>query len=399
MSRAGRLLANYGWALLNIVLGLALGGLLLEATLQLNPQLLLRGMGAPGPIERPLQTLDYTVRLSDADLFFWHRALIRPIAAGADEVEAQVHFTTDELGFPNPVPSAPHSDVVVLGRSFSLGAQAAEPWPRRLEAMTGLQVTNLSQAANGIESKRTFLRRFGLPRQPRWVIVDVLPSMDILGAAPASASLVAQLPVPLVQTLARRVLAPTLPAALAAPIYPLSVNLGPRSADLVFFSYYLAALSVSPADLAASQDWQAYQTQLLALAADARAGGACVALLYAPTKEETYVPLAASASSLAPILEAGWSPWALDLDGRLRQDPQLPVTVETLQERALAARLLVRAFAAEQGLPFIDPSDDMRAAALTGRDPYLRYDSHWSALGHALVAEHVAAAIAAAPCP
>jgi hypothetical protein len=299
-----------------------LGLLLLEALLRANPRLLLRGMGAPASIEAPLQSLDYDVHLSDADLFFWHDDLIRPIDPAANDLEARVHFVTDEFGFPNQAPSPAATDVIVLGRSFSLGAQAADPWPRRLAALSGLRVTNLSQAASGIESKGNFLRRFGLARHPRWVIVEVLPSMDILGAAAPPASLAAQLPVPLLQTFVRQARPPGLARTPTEPIYPLPVDLGRRRVELVFFSYYLAALSVDPVDRAASQDWQGFQAALLGLAAEARAAGACVALLYAPTKEETYLPLA-SPQSLEPILRAGWSAWAIGPDSRLRQDAQV----------------------------------------------------------------------------
>ncbi len=70
MSRQNPSLLSLGWALLQIALGLSLGGLLLEAVLQLNPRLLLRGMGTPNPIDAPLQILDYAVYRSEADLFF-----------------------------------------------------------------------------------------------------------------------------------------------------------------------------------------------------------------------------------------------------------------------------------------------------------------------------------------
>src|SRR5688500_8015638 len=174
-------LTRLALACLQLTLGLGLGLLLLEVILQLNPSLLLRGMAAAAPIESPLTVRQYSVRLSDADLFFWHGSVIRPIAEDDNLVEAEVDFRTDEFGFANHAPSGPTAEVVILGRSYSLGAQAAHPWPQQLAQLTGRAVTNLSQAAIGIDAKHSYLRRFGLARQPRWVILEVLPSMDLLG--------------------------------------------------------------------------------------------------------------------------------------------------------------------------------------------------------------------------
>ena len=96
-------------------LGGALGLVLLELILHLNPQLLLRGMAAPAPVDPPVGRRVYEVYTSDADLFIWQAqlsALFQPVSG---ELEARVSFYTDELGFPNPAPLPPRVDVVVLG--------------------------------------------------------------------------------------------------------------------------------------------------------------------------------------------------------------------------------------------------------------------------------------------
>ena len=64
---------------LNLILGVGLAWLGLEITLQLNPQLLVRGIAAPGPLDWPLTSRDYAVHYSDADEIFWRPDLIRPI--------------------------------------------------------------------------------------------------------------------------------------------------------------------------------------------------------------------------------------------------------------------------------------------------------------------------------
>jgi hypothetical protein len=383
---------------LQMVLGLAAGLLLLEAVLRLNPHLLLRGMAAAAPIDAPLMASDYAIRYADADLFFWHAALIQPILPEQNQIEAQVHFETDEFGFPNAAPLPPQAAVVVLGRSFSQGAQASDPWPRQLAQATGQVVVNLAQPASGIELKHQYLRQFGFPRHPRWIVLEVLPSMDILGFGPDPDTQIAALPFPLAQTLARRFV-PTVPPAARSTIYPLSVQVGANSHNLVFFSYYLAALSVNRHDIEASRQWASYQQAVLDLSTDARAHGSCAALLYAPTKEELFFSLAANPQELAPALAAGWPAWRLAPDGSLVQDAVAPVDAAQLQSQAGAARAVVADFAAARQLVFVDPTAEMQAAARRGDDPFMTYDSHWSATGHAIVAGAVADALQSHTCP
>ena len=383
---------------LQIVLGLAAGLLLLEAVLHLNPHLMLRGMGTPAPIDAPLSDSDYTIRFSDADLFFWHANLIRPIAPAQNQIEAQVRFETDEFGFPNPAPLPAHADVIVLGRSFSEGAQAADPWPRRLAETTGQAVINLAQPASGIDLKHHYLSQFGFPRDPRWVVLEVLPSMDILGYGPQADTLISGLPFPLAQFMARQ-LVPAAPLGTRHEIYPLSVQVGAHAFDLVFFSYYLAALSIGQPDIAASRQWAAYQQGVLALAADARAHGACLALLYAPTKEELFFSLADNPQELAPALAASWAGWRLAPGGDLEQDAPAPHDPVLMQRQAGAARSLLATFASAHQLAWVDPTPEMQAAAESGDDPFMTYDSHWSAIGHAIVAGAVVRALQSHDCP
>ncbi|MGH2605246.1 MAG: hypothetical protein ACRDG5_01520, partial [Anaerolineales bacterium] len=297
---------------LRLALGLGLGLLAFEALLHANPGLLLRGMGLPAPVDPPLTVQEYDVRYSDADVFFWHADLIRPIPPEQDRVEAHVRFETDEFGFPNPGPLPETVDVVILGRSYSLGAQATSPWPRLLAAQAGLEVLNLSQAGSGIDIKLEYLRRFGLPRRPRWILIEVLPSMDIIGYGERPAPLlVERLPFPIAQDLARRVIAGRSASGPAHPIYPLAVDVPGRTVPLTFYSYYLSALSVARDTLAASHQWAAYRDRLLDLVELSQRHSACVILLYAPTKSAIYFPLAMNPDQLTPALTAGWAPWRL----------------------------------------------------------------------------------------
>jgi hypothetical protein len=384
-------------AWLKLGLGILGGLVLLEATLRANPALLLRGMALPAPVDPPIMTQTYDVRPSDADLFFWVPDLIRPIPPERDKVEAHVVFETDEYGFPNAAPLPPKADIVVLGRSFSLGAQSSEPWPRALSRLTGFSVLNLSQGASGIDLKRDYLERFGLLRHPRWVIVEVLPSMDIMGYTPIQPTLVQGLVVPAEQEVARQG-AQVGATSDVNPIFPLEVDIPGRRVELTFFSYYMAALTADRPMILASQQWATYSRHLREMDQEVRASGACLVLLYAPTKPDIYFPLAVDPQQLGPAL-TGVKAWRLNDQGWLVEDPEVRVDVRAMQAIASTAREIVSLFARQEGWLFVDPTAAMTQAALEGESPFMAIDTHWSDLGHQLVAQVMASALEGADCP
>jgi len=385
-------------AAIYLFLGAALGIAFLEAALRLNPELLLRGMGAPAPVDPQVVGQDYEVHYSDADVFLWEPGLIRPIAPSADGLEARVHFQTDEFGFPNPIPLPAKADVVVLGRSYSMGAQASQPWPRLLEALSGLKVLNLSQVGSGIALKQHYYLAFGLTRQPRWVVIEVLPSMDIIGNQPDSPYLVQGLPFSIAQTLIRRMQGKTSVNTGTTTIYPLAVQIPGRTVQLAFFNYYLAALTVDWRSLEASSQWQSYHSQLRALAAEIRRNGACPVLLYIPTKEDLFLPIAQNPEQLEPIL-SGLAPWRLNTHNDLVQDPSAQAAIEDMRTNASAARTLLAELAQQQGILMVDPAQQLAQAAEQGIPPYMAYDTHWSATGHRIVANMVWETLQNKSCP
>lgn len=391
-------LKNLLTAGLNVILGVGLGWLGLEITLQLNPQLLARGIAAPAPLDWPLTARDYAVHYSDADEIFWRPDLIHPIRPDEDFLEAQVHFATDEMGFRNPAPLPSQVNAVVLGRSISLGGQTAQPWPERLASRLNGAVLNLAQPGGALDTKTAYLQRFGLTRQPEWVIVEVQPSIDIVGYGPTPIWLTFQLPTPILQWGLRPWLGEALVFNAPEPIYPLVINLPNRAYPLTCCLHYLEALTIDQTTLQTSQDWESYREQMRALIQAAQAQGACVALLYAPMKPDIYFPLAIEPAQLEPTL-AGLLPLRLEADRRLRPDPTASTSISELQRNALAGRDTVATWAKEAGLVFIDPAPKMIEAALAGVDPFMVYDSHWNALGHELVAQAVADELANAHCP
>ncbi len=386
-------------ASLNIILGVVFGFGFLEAVFHTNPGLLFRGMSLPGPVDAPLTRQSYTVRYSDADVFYWRPDLVRPVARADDQVEAQVDLVTDEFGFRNQPPLPARVDVVVLGRSISLAAHLPQPWPTLLADQTGWQVLNLAQPGGGLLEKIEYLQRYGLPRRPRWVILEIAPSLDIIdGAAPAPA-LTQAMVYPLIQGLWR--LSPqnkSVQPPSGKEIYPLQLDLSERRVDLTCCLHYLEFFSLDQTSLEGSQDWARYRQTLLDLIAALRVQSTCLALLYAPTKPDVYFPLAVDPAQLEPTVREV-TPYRLEADGRIAPARGEVLIVATVRQNANAGRQLVQAFAQQNNLPLIDPTQAIVEAVLDGNTPFMVYDSHWNGLGHELVAAEAARVLQANSCP
>jgi hypothetical protein len=382
---------------LQISLGMAAGLLLLEAVLRLNPQLLIPGTPLAGSLTPPLTSQTYTVRYSDGDTFFWRPDLIRPLVPGADQVEAVVTLSTDEFGFRNPAPVPARVAGVVLGRSTSLGAQAARPWPAQLAAATGQYVLNLAEPGGGLDTVQRTFDIYGRPRRPAWVVFEVAPRLDVSGSSELPLRLQG-VATPMLQYLARRLEGGRLSHPSSQPIYPMAVSLPNRTVPLTCCLYYLDFLAMSRADLEASHPWANFRAQVLSLAADARAGGSCVALLYATSKEEVYFSAALDPAQLAPAV-GGVVPLHLDESGGLSPAVGTSISPAALQRNVLAGRDALAALAHAAGLTLIDPTGPFIQSVQAGHDPFMAYDSHWNALGHQLIAEQVARDLAGRACP
>ncbi|MFC1878696.1 hypothetical protein ACFLZW_02170 [Chloroflexota bacterium] len=364
-----------------------------------NPKLLLRGVAASAPIDKALTTQRYEVKYSDADVFAWRPDLVFPPPPGGNLLEAEVVYQTDEFGFRNTPPLPAQVDVAVLGRSTSQGAQAASSWPQLLAQQIDIQVLNLAQPSIGIHLRHKYLKDYALPRRPRWVIFEVIPKIDIVGT-PASDRDGWILTRRLLPVLARSLLLPLWqpPAAsLDRAIYPLSIDLPNGSFDLVCCLHYLEFYSVDRQTLEHSLDWAIYRQALDAILAEARAQETCVALFFAPKKPDIYFALATDPPQLAPVLR-DYGSLKIDKQGRLVLDASQQPGIETILNNLSAGRELVRAYAHENRLPLIDPSEAFTQAVLRGADPFMRYDSHWNQLGHQLIADVAAQVLGAEKC-
>lgn len=392
MKLAARL-RKLGLAVGYLLLGLGLGVVALEVVLRVNPTLLPKGVSPIAALDPPLVTQTYDVYYSDGDSFLWNPELIRPLTAQDNKVQAHVVFQTDELGFPNRGPLPPTVFAAVVGRSYSIGSQTDVSWVQDIQNQTHWSILNLSEIGSGNDLKLNLLRQYAFARQPRWIIVEVLPLMDVIGYGHAPPFLLPQLPTYIVKGIWSQInkAQPAEPQG-ADPIYPMRVSVDQQTFPVVFSTHEMDALTVPPEDVLRSRQWALFTADLLAIQAEAKAHSACVAILYAQSKTGAYLPLLADS---APLKAARTiiNPYTLDEDGNLVQrsgpasGPGATIPLAALQRNAEGMRALIADFARAHAIPFIDPTDLMRDSLRAGRDPFMAYDSHLSRLGHELVAE------------
>jgi hypothetical protein len=93
----------------------------------------------------------------------------------------------DEMGFCNPTPDAYRHekfDVVTIGDSFTFctTVDPDETWSSVLGELSGLTVYNLGQPGRGPHEYVQLLKRFGLSRHPRIVVMNVYEGNDFRDA-------------------------------------------------------------------------------------------------------------------------------------------------------------------------------------------------------------------------
>ncbi|MEZ4334966.1 MAG: GDSL-type esterase/lipase family protein [Myxococcota bacterium] len=175
---------------------LALLVLLLELGLRLLPSSIPPGLLARfqseirGPIarQRGLPTNDDVRYLDRTDggppLRLWKPGARITMAYG--DVGSVPTVEMDGIGFPNPPGLAERAtfDVVAIGDSFTFctNVTPVETWPHQLAAITGMSVLNLGKGAIGPYAYLEILRRYGLEKRPRIVVMNVYEGNDLRDA-------------------------------------------------------------------------------------------------------------------------------------------------------------------------------------------------------------------------
>ena len=390
------MLINLVKASLKLTLGMILGLLLLESIFYVNPHLLPHGIPGPAPSDWPLTQQEYDVYYTDADIFVWRPDLIAPVPPDQNQLEGHVILTADQFGFRNPPPLSEKTEYVVVGRSWSLGAQIAQPWPEFFAQKINQPVLNLSQPSSSIEQRQAYIQKYAVHRNPTWLIIEIIPSLDVIGFQPNSDKTLTIKPI--LRTILQYFLKfnySFMPNNQA--IFPIKVNVTGQTYDLTCCTHYIEALSIDAKTMTSSIDWELFSRALLELIVTAQQQNMCVALINAPGKPNIFFPLVEQPANLSPIIQKKHT-YKLNPDNQLVPDTNTLMDVDMLVNNVWAGRDALQAFAAEHDLLFIDPIPALSQALINGQNPFMIYDGHLNQLGHQLVAETVQQAFANTTC-
>ncbi|MBC8100675.1 MAG: hypothetical protein H7Y11_14640 [Armatimonadetes bacterium] len=375
--------------------GLGCGVLLISLLLRAFPQL------EPGG-QRFIFT-DY-----DGDTFRHQPGLVRPPAD--NRLLEDLTRYDDVDGFRRPARVADSYPIIAIGDSFTDGGQT--PWTDVLAQTLDTPVRNLGWSGFGPLEYAEVMRRYG-SGEHTWVLVMFFEGNDLSNIQTSSVAIAANggvLPFDLTRTIGApitdvRSLAQYSDITLDANdqyLYPLTHSRPDATPfEMAYISDYLWWLNGDAATYAQSRNIAQLGDVLTSIRA--QAGEACVALVYAPTKEHIYFQYADPDGNRRYVLENALTllpgtPNADDTDAWLTFSGLQPVAYDVLAGRIDHLRDSVRATAAAAGLQFIDLTPALLTASASGDLAYYTYDSHWSLRGHQVAGQTVADYLQATPC-
>ena len=112
--------------------------------------------------------------------------ILKPFAVkpyGADIAGAVTQVPADEIGFANPpgvYTNSPAIEILAIGDSFTwpTSVKPENSWPVRLGSLLGRSAYNLGRGGNGPYEYLQILKRYGLPKSPRIVVMNLYEGND-----------------------------------------------------------------------------------------------------------------------------------------------------------------------------------------------------------------------------
>lgn len=368
--------------------GLACGGLLILLLIRLVPGL------EPGG-QRFIFT-DY-----DGDTFRHQPGFVRPPAE--NRLLEDVTRYDDADGFRRPARVADTYPIIAIGDSFTDGGQI--PWTDVLAQKLDTPVRNLGWSGFGPLEYAAVMEQYGGAGH-EWVLVmyfegnelsNIHTSYEQAGGSDVPLNLNRSIGAPITDVRSLEQYSDITLDPNNNYLYPLTHTRPDGSTfEMAYISDYLWWLNGAEATYRDSRNISELDAALTRI--KAAAGDACVALVYAPTKEHVYFPHADAEGNRKYVLENALTltPGA---DGWLTFGEVHPVEWATIEKRLDHQRNVVRETATGAGLVFIDLLPALQTAAAEAHDlAYYPYDSHWSQIGHQIAGNTIATYLQANPC-
>lgn len=328
-------------------------------------------------------------------------------------------FVTDALGFRNSEAEEAPTVVAALGDSFTDGMTLPVEltWPARLASHLGVRVRNYGTAGFGPGQELLVLKEHVRARRPRRVVVGFFAGNDLVDAERFASFQNDHGPLPVlghgwrfkaaITRFDRLYLTSLYQGAVGSLLerhrYPVivwpagspddysgedpsaprassaafdrglfTVPVAGRVLQFAFLSPYLNRLTLSRQELEASPGWELTRLAYREMQRTVRADGGELVVMFIPSKDQVYLPLLSNSFARAELQGA------LDL---CLGHPPAPPDLELLMRNRLALNDLMREFCAQEGITFLDLTEDLESALRGGHNVYFPDDSHWNAKG------------------
>lgn len=323
----------------------------------------------------------------------------------ASEHYPDVHcrYQADSDGYRNRVVSEP-VDIVALGDSFAEGSHVSDEhvWVSQMADATGWRIRNLGMSGYGPGHYLESLKRIGLPHSPKIVVCLLYEGNDFRRAAinrgVAGESFTRRLQQyvkksPIVEGLDQLLIETLGPVgadwsfegAEVLSWLPLGVPEGHDAKYYAFAPKQILQNNDTASTFSQNEEWRGVEKILESTRRLCEERGARFVVGLAPTKAHVVLPIARN--RLEPELVWGFA--AL----RSHRLPTPDHFMRRLFENLEAKQQVVSSWCGEHGVSFVELTDTLQRAAISGKQVYYTYDQHWTPDGHAVVADAMATAV------
>lgn len=317
----------------------------------------------------------------------------------------EYRFVTDDHGFPNePATWQEQYDIVIAGDSFTIRT-APVTWIERLEQHAGEEILTLGAPSWSTLNEAEAIRQFGLDKQPEFVLLMFFEGNDIINTQQYLERKESGLDWREYDmqnvSFFRRLLTPHFVAYLwqkffppeeqEAPDYryPVVANTEAGPIETVFKDVHLLPLSADYETLAASDEFTAVKSTLIALNEEVAAQGAELVVVYIPSKEHVLWTRVWDEVDVNNVLERTVSVTLSEGDsGTLQWEPNF-LSYDRFSETTQAQEQLMTDFTSEAGIHFLNLTPIFWQASIQNGEVYHFGDPHWNQAGNDLAADTI----------
>jgi len=341
----------------------------------------------------------------------WNPA--NPYLANSDDSTAptdrddsfEYRFVTDDHGFPNePAAWQDQYDIVITGDSFMIRT-APTTWIERLEQYAGQEILALGAPSWSTLNEAEAIRQFGLDKQPKYVLLMFFEGNDIINTQQylerresgldwrecdmQDISFFRPLLTPHFATYLCQQLFP--PEGEEAPDYryPIVANTEAGPIETVFKDVHLLPLSADYETLAASDEFTAVKSTLIALNEEVAAQGAELVVVYISSKEHVLWSRVWDEVDVNNVLERTVTVTLSEGDsGTLQWEPTF-LSYDRFSETTQAQEQLMTDFTSEAGIRFLNLTPIFWQGSIENGELYHFGDPHWNQAGNDLAADAI----------